>query len=180
MTAASYTFRVSASSFFQVNTGTAEKMVAHLMDNLPLTATSTVMDIYCGVGLFSAQIAPEVGRLIGIEENPLAVEDFATNLDAYDNVEIYEAAAEDLLPSLDVQPDIIVVDPPRAGLAPEVLDAIAAKKPGVLAYISCDPATFSRDAKRLRKAGFVLQQITPFDLFPQTYHIETISFWRSE
>jgi len=179
MTAASYTFQVSAGSFFQVNTATAEKMVAHLLEHLPLTPDSTVMDIYCGVGLFSALLAPEVGRLIGIEENPLAVEDFATNLDAYDNVEIYEAAAEDVLPGLDIQPDIIIVDPPRAGLAPEVLDEIAIKKPEVLAYISCDLATFGRDAKRLKEAGFVLEQITPFDLFPQTYHIETISLWHA-
>jgi 23S rRNA (uracil1939-C5)-methyltransferase len=180
ITADGYTFKVSAGSFFQVNTPVAEKMVAHLLENLPLQPDSLVMDIYCGVGLFSAFIAPEVGRLIGIEENPIAVEDFAVNLDAFDNVEIYEAPAEDVLPGLDMQPDIIVVDPPRAGLATEVLDAIVEIKPAVLAYISCDPSTLARDAKRLRAAGFTLQQITPFDLFPQTYHIETISFWQAD
>ncbi|HKJ27390.1 MAG TPA: methyltransferase, partial [Anaerolineales bacterium] len=140
---------------------------------------SVVMDIYCGVGLFSAFIAPEVGRLIGIEDNLMAVEDFTINLEAFDNVEIYEAPAEDVLPGLELQPDIIVVDPPRAGLAPEVVDAIAAIKPAFLAYVSCDPSTLSRDAKRLMAAGFTLEQITPFDLFPQTYHIESISFWRA-
>ena len=178
ITVADYTFRVSAGAFFQVNTRAAEKMVAHLMEHLPLHPEAVAMDIYCGVGLFSAFIAPEVGRLIGIEENPQAVEDFAVNLDAYNNVEIYEAPAEEALPGLDVQPDFIVVDPPRAGLAPEVLDAIVARQPALLAYISCDPSTLSRDAKRLRAAGYTLEQITPFDLFPQTYHIESISFWR--
>jgi 23S rRNA (uracil1939-C5)-methyltransferase len=154
-------------------------MVQHLLENLPLTPESTVLDIYCGVGLFSAFIAPEVGRLIGIEEHPLAVEDFAMNLDAFDNVEVYEAPAEAVMPQLDIRPDVIIVDPPRAGLALPVLDAIIEMKPGALAYVSCDPSTFARDAKRLRSAGFTLRQITPFDMFPQTYHIETISLWEA-
>ena len=81
------------------------------------------------------------------------------------------------MPELDVRPDIVLVDPPRAGLALPVLDGIIAMQPVFLAYVSCDPATFARDAKRLRKAGFVIEKLTPFDLFPQTYHIETISFW---
>ncbi len=174
-----YTFQVSAGAFFQVNTAVAAKMIEHLLAYLPLTTQSTVLDIYCGVGLFSAFIAPEVGRLIGIEEHPLAVEDFAQNLDAFENVEVYEGPAEEVLPHLEVQPDVIIVDPPRAGLALPALDAIIAMKPGVLAYVSCDPATFARDAKRLRAGGFTLEQITPFDMFPQTYHIETVSLWHA-
>ena len=156
----------------------ATAMVEHLLAHLPLTPESIVLDVYCGVGLFSAFIAPEVAEVIGIEENPLAVEDFGVNLDAYHNVSIYEAPAEDVMPELNVQPDIILVDPPRAGLDLPVLDAIVEMKPDVLAYVSCDPSTLARDAKRLRSAGFVLEQLTPFDLFPQTYHIESISLWR--
>ena len=173
-----YTFQVSGGSFFQVNTPMAAAMVEHLLAHLPLTPESIVLDVYCGVGLFSAFIAPEVAEVIGIEENPLAVEDFGVNLDAYHNVSIYEAPAEDVMPELNVQPDIILVDPPRAGLDLPVLDAIVEMKPAVLAYVSCDPSTLARDAKRLRSAGFVLEQLTPFDLFPQTYHIESISLWR--
>jgi tRNA/tmRNA/rRNA uracil-C5-methylase (TrmA/RlmC/RlmD family) len=82
------------------------------------------------------------------------------------------------MPSLDLQPDIILVDPPRAGLNLAVLDAIVEMKPKMLAYVSCDPSTLARDAKRLSAAGFTLERITPFDLFPQTYHIESISIWR--
>ncbi len=173
-----YTFQVSAGSFFQVNTPMAAAMVEHLLAYLFLQEDSTVLDVFCGVGLFSGFIAPEVGRLVGIEENPLAVEDFVVNLNAYNNVEIYEAAAEAVMPDLEITPDIILVDPPRAGLALPVLDAIAAMKPNHLAYVSCDPSTLARDAKRLQAAGFILEQVTPFDLFPQTYHIESISFWR--
>jgi len=173
-----YSFQVSGGSFFQVNTPMAAAMVEYLLEHLPLTTESIVLDVYCGVGLFSAFIAPEVAQLIGIEENPLAVEDFSANLDAFQNVSIYEAPAEAVMPELDVQPDIVLVDPPRAGLGVSVLDAIVEMKPAVLAYVSCDPSTLARDAKRLRKAGFVLEHITPFDLFPQTYHIESISLWR--
>ncbi len=173
-----YSFQVSAGSFFQVNTQMAAAMVAHILDYLSLDESQTVLDVYCGVGLFSAFLAGEVGRLIGIEENPMAVEDFAVNLDAFNNVEIYEAPAEEVMPELDASPDIVLVDPPRAGLALPVLDAIIAMKPKQLVYISCDPSTLARDAKRLMASGFILEQITPFDMFPQTYHIESISFWR--
>jgi 23S rRNA (uracil1939-C5)-methyltransferase len=174
-------FRVSAGSFFQVNTAMAGVMVEHLLENLarfaPLTSQALVLDVYCGVGLFSAFLAPQVGRLVGIESSSSAAEDFVVNLDEFDNVELYEDRAEEALPQLDLQPDMIVADPPRAGIDRAALDAILKLRPAVLAYISCDPATLARDAKRLAAGGYRLAQITPFDLFPQTYHIESISFW---
>jgi 23S rRNA (uracil1939-C5)-methyltransferase len=170
-------FRVSAGSFFQVNTAMAEKMVEHLLQNLSLQTDMTVLDAYCGVGLFSAFLAPRVGQLVGVESSPSAADDFVENLDEFENVTLYEAAAEDVLPVLDLQPDIILVDPPRSGLEPRALDGLLALNPRVLVYISCDPATLGRDAKRLVSAGYSLLKITPFDLFPQTYHIESISFW---
>lgn len=170
-------FRVSANSFFQVNTAMATQMVEHLLANLELTPESTVLDVYCGVGLFSAFIAPKVKTLIGVELSPNACEDFVENLDAFDNIAIYEDAAEKALPHLDTKADIVMVDPPRAGLAPAALDAIVTMEPHTIAYISCDPATLARDGKRLTQQGYTLLHVTPFDLFPQTYHIESISFW---
>jgi len=170
-------FQVSAGSFFQVNTAMAEALVTHVMENLTLHPNSTVIDVYCGVGLFSAFLAPHVGRLVGIEASPAACEDFTVNLDAYDHVELYEAAAEEVLPAWQGQPDVILVDPPRAGLTPTVIDACARLQPAQLVYVSCDPATLARDARRLIRAGFQLRLVTPFDLFPQTYHIESVSFW---
>ena len=170
-------FRVSAGSFFQVNTSMAEAMVQHLLDNLSLTDETSVIDAYCGVGLFSAFIAPRVKQVIGIESSPSACEDFVVNLDEFDNVELYEAPVEDVLPHLDSVPNILVADPPRSGLGRRTLDGILALGPEAIAYISCDPATLSRDARRLTEGGYQLRQITPFDLFPQTYHIESISFW---
>jgi 23S rRNA (uracil1939-C5)-methyltransferase len=170
-------FRVSAESFFQVNTPMAALMVEHLLAHLPLTPGMTVLDVYCGVGLFSAFLAPRVGKLIGIELSEPACDDFAFNLDAFDNVDLYQAAAEDVLPALAARPDVIVLDPPRAGLAARARQSILELAAPHLAYISCDPATLARDARHLIEGGYHLRQITPFDLFPQTYHIESISFW---
>jgi len=170
-------FHVSAASFFQVNTAMAGKMVAHLMDNLPVSEATTLLDVYCGVGLFSLFFAPRVGRLIGIESSPLACEDFTLNLDEFNNVELYEAPAEEVLPALEVKPDIAIVDPPRTGLEKRVLDALLAQGPARIAYVSCDPSTLGRDAAHLIAGGYRLLQVTPFDLFPQTYAIESISIF---
>ena len=170
-------FRVSAGSFFQVNTAMAEKMVEHILENLEIPGNATLIDAYCGVGLFSAFLAPRVERLIGIESSASACGDFITNLDEFENVELYQAAVEEVIPSLEVTPDILLVDPPRAGLGRRTLDGILSLGPNQIVYISCDPATLSRDARRMIEGGYHLRQITPFDLFPQTYHIESISFW---
>jgi 23S rRNA (uracil1939-C5)-methyltransferase len=170
-------FRVSAASFFQVNTPVAEKMVKHLLANLPLTPATTLFDIYCGVGLFSAFLAPRCGRVIGVESSPSACEDFSVNLDEFDHVELYEGLAEEVLPHLEASPDLVLVDPPRAGLEKRVVDGILKLSPQVIAYVSCDPSTLARDAKRLIEGGYKLKQVTLFDLFPQTYHIESISIF---
>jgi len=169
-------FYVSAGSFFQVNTVMAEKMVAHLLGKLSLPA-KTIFDVYCGVGLFSAFLAPKCERLIGIEASPSACEDFAVNLDEFNNVELYEGAAEDVIPHLETEPDIVLVDPPRAGLDKHALDGIKQLAPEVIAYVSCDPSTLARDAARLIADGYRLVDVTPFDMFPQTYHIESISLF---
>ncbi len=170
-------FHVSAGSFFQVNTAMAAKMAQYLLDTLRVLPSTTLLDVYCGAGLFSAFFAPKVKRVVGIEISPSACEDFAINLDEFDNVELYEAAAEDVLPNLDVHPDMVIVDPPRAGLDKKVLDALVTLGPKKLAYVSCDPATLARDATRLITAGYRLTEITAFDLFPQTYHIESIGIF---
>ncbi|MCJ7700034.1 MAG: hypothetical protein MUO62_00485, partial [Anaerolineales bacterium] len=170
-------FQVSAGSFFQVNTSMAGLMVQHILENLPIPEEATLIDAYCGVGLFSAFLAPHVERLIGIETSAAACQDYGVNLDEYDHVELYEAPVGDVLPALNVKPDVILVDPPRSGLDRSSLDGILSLAPESLVYVSCDPATLSRDARRLNEGGYNLKQITPFDLFPQTYHIESISFW---
>jgi 23S rRNA (uracil1939-C5)-methyltransferase len=170
-------FRLSAASFFQVNTAMAGKMVEHLLEHLPVSSGTTLLDVYCGVGLFSAFFAGRVGRLIGIEASPSACEDFTANLDEFNNVELYEAPAEAVLPGLEVNPEVVIVDPPRAGLEKSALHALLALGPARIAYVSCDPSTLGRDAARLNAGGYRLVRVTPFDLFPQIYSIESISIF---
>jgi 23S rRNA (uracil1939-C5)-methyltransferase len=170
-------FQVSPGSFFQVNSLQAGAMVDYLLDRLPLRQETVLLDVYSGVGLFSAFLAPRVSRIVGIEISEATCADYAANLDEFENVSLYQGPAEQVLPALDVHADIVLVDPPRAGLDRRALDAIIASDVPLIAYVSCDPATLARDARRLVAAGYQLQQSTPFDLFPQTFHIESINLF---
>ncbi len=167
-------FQVSARSFFQVNTAMAEKMIDFLLENINFQPDSNVIELYSGVGLFSAFIAPQVNSLTAIEISGSACHDFAINLDEFDNVSLYEAPVEDVVPQLNQKFDLLLMDPPRAGLSPAVHDALGQLEPQQIAYISCDPATLARDIKKILQKGYDLISITPFDLFPQTAHIETV------
>ena len=167
-------FRVSAGSFFQVNTPMAEALVRHVLALLEPQPDQVVLDLFCGVGLFSAFLAPRVKELVGLELSPSACADFAVNLDEFENITLYEGAAEEILPHLDLNIAAAVVDPPRSGLERAALDALLRLHPARLVYVSCDPATLARDAKRLLAGGYRLARVTPFDVFPQTYHIETV------
>lgn len=171
--------RVSAESFFQVNTALAEGMVSHLLEALPVNESTTLLDVYCGVGLFSAFFADKAKRTIGVEISSSACDDYIVNLDEYERVELYVGAAEEVLPALQIKGGVAIVDPPRAGIDRRALDALVSIRPEVIAYVSCDPATLARDLKRLLANGYRLERATPFDLFPQTYHIESISLLRA-
>jgi 23S rRNA (uracil1939-C5)-methyltransferase len=170
-------FKVSADSFFQVNRTQAQAMVKHIIDHLPITSEITVVDAYCGVGLFSAFLAPKVKRLVGIEISASPCEDFSTNLDEFERVELYEAPVEDVLGSVDFNADMIILDPPRAGLGAKSVEGVLTQGAAHLVYISCDPATLARDGRQLAAGGYTLSSLALFDMFPQTYHIESISLW---
>ncbi len=171
-------FKVSAGSFFQVNTLQAASMVNRLLESLPLDNMMTVLDVYAGVGLFSAFLAPRVKRLVGIEISAEACNDFITNLDEFENVELYEASAEEVVGNSAFNPDVIVVDPPRAGLGAKTMEGLLSQGASWLAYVSCDPATLARDAHQLAAGGYSLEKLVCIDMFPQTYHIESMSFWK--
>ena len=168
-------FKVSAESFFQTNIPVAEAMVEKVLALAGDLSGKTVLDAYCGVGLFSAFLAPSVKELIGMELSDSACDDFATNLDEFENVSLYMGAVEEVLPSLGLSPELVVIDPPRSGLDARVIDALEKAAPQKIIYVSCDPATLARDVKRFTQKGYTLQSVTPFDQFPQTHHIETIS-----
>jgi 23S rRNA (uracil1939-C5)-methyltransferase len=177
-------FRVSAASFFQANTPVAGLMVEHVLALLEergvLRSDTLVLELYSGVGLFSAFLAGRVGRLIAVEASPEAVEDFVYNLDEFDNVEIYQALAAQVLPGLELQPDFVLLDPPRTGLEPAVLDKLVEMRPPLIVYVSCDPSTLARDARRLSLAGYRLADLALFDQFPQTSQIESLALMTRE
>ncbi len=167
-------FVVSARSFFQVNVKQAEALVDHVLQLVNWDPKMTVFDLYCGVGLFSRFIAPLVKELIGIEISESACNDFATNLEQFENISLYIGPVEQILPGLKARPDVVIVDPPRAGLAANVVETIIKSGAREIVYISCDPTTLARDCRSLVDRGFQLREIQPFDLFPQTYHVETV------
>ena len=173
-------FRVSVNSFFQVNTLQAEAMVKHILMNLPINDGMTFLDVYCGVGLFSAFIAEKVKLVVGIESSPEACTDFTSNLDEYDHVSLYEDKAENVLEMVNFNPDVILMDPPREGLGIRAVDGILVQGASHLVYVSCDPATLARDAKRLVNGGYSMMKLALVDMFPQTFHLESISYWEKK
>ena len=171
-------FRVSAESSLRTNPLMAAHMVDHILNSLPDTPNSTLLSAYAGIGLISAFLAPRVGHLVAIENSPSSCDDFTINLDEYNNVELFEAPIEHVLQSAIPEPDIIVVEPPSSGLSRHAMDGVLSLAPEMLVYISRNPSTLARDANRLTQGNFHLHRITPVDLFPQTYHIGSISFWK--
>lgn len=174
---AGISFAVSAPSFFQVNTAQAERLVELVMDGLRLEAGMLVADLYAGAGTFSLPMARAGADVIAIELEGSSVRDLRRNAQFNDcDIEVIGDDVARALPEVGTI-DAAVVDPPRSGLAKEVVSAIADAAPGRLAYVSCDPQTFARDAAALRAHGFALAQATPVDLFPQTYHQETVGIF---
>lgn len=174
MTVNGVDFAVSPRSFFQVNLAQAGRMVDYILANVSIDSKDTALDLYSGVGLFSVFLAPRVKELVAVESSESACDDFAANQDKFDNVSLYIGTAEQVLSGLQLQPDVVIVDPPRAGLGKGVVDYLVKSTARELVYVSCDPATLARDCKRLVDGGFTIRSIQPFDLFPQTYHVETV------
>lgn len=174
------TFRVSAGSFFQVHTVLAAQLVNLVLNALEDKPGSRVLDLYAGVGFFSAFLAAAGHSLIAVEGSHSAAEDFEVNLSEFDDIGLYHAPVGEVLPMIGYQPDVVVVDPPRAGLGQKVISSILDLSPSMLVYISCDPTTLARDSRSLCEGGFFPKVVTPIDLFPQTFHIESVSIWERQ
>ncbi len=170
-------YRISAGSFFQVNTAGAEALVALVRDYLTPSNDDTLLDLYCGVGLFGLSLADQVGRVIGVEADPSAAADFQYHAQELDHVELVEGKAKDVLPRLGEPVDLVVLDPPRSGAGKQVVSEIARLGPRQIVYVSCDPATLARDARHLAECGYPLLVVQPIDLFPQTYHVESVALF---
>lgn len=169
------TFRVSAPSFFQVNTEAAEKLVATVLERVEADGSDRVLDLYAGVGTFTLPLSELAGELVAIEGAGSSVRDLNANIES-------SGAWADVMPGDAARAlreagtfDIAVVDPPRAGMSPDVLRALVNAKARKVCYVSCDPATLARDAAGLIEAGYRLTSAVPIDLFPQTWHTETVA-----
>jgi len=171
-------YSLSAPSFFQTNTQLAEKLVELVLDCLQPDGSDRVLDLYSGAGTFTLPLAERAGEVVAVESSGPAVRDLRRNLES--NQLWAEAVGGDAAREIGQLGhfDLVVVDPPRNGLAEPVIDALASSTPAALAYVSCDPATLARDAQRLAGAGLELVSATPVDLFPQTYHVETVALFR--
>lgn len=174
------TFNISPTSFFQVNPVQTEVLYQKALEYAHLTGTETVLDVYCGIGTISLFLARKAAKVFGFEVSREAVHDAAANavLNGITNVEFVAGKAEERLPRLvsqGVQPDIVVVDPPRQGIEKRALQAIADMAPQRIVYISCDPATMARDINFLYYRGYELREVQPVDMFPQTSHIESVA-----
>ena len=168
-------FRISSPAFFQVNTRQAARMAELVIARVVQARPTVVVDAYAGVGTFAALLAPRVPRIVTIEWSAAAGDDAAVNLAPYNNVDRRVGTVEELLPDLEPAPDVVIVDPPRAGLARTVIDAILASAARRLVYVSCDPATLARDLRILADGGFTLTEVQPLDMFPHTQHIECVT-----
>lgn len=170
-----FRYMVSAPSFFQVNTPQAEAMIAEVVDSLELTRHSVVADLYCGVGSFTLPLAQRCDTVFAVESAASAVRDLRRNAQINNaDIDVIGGDSARELAALGAL-DALIVDPPRAGLAESAPQTIAQAGPERLAYVSCNPATWARDIARLARVGYTLKKAIPFDLFPQTYHVETLS-----
>jgi 23S rRNA (uracil1939-C5)-methyltransferase len=170
-------FRVSAGSFFYPSPAALERVVDAILGYAALEGDEKLLELYSGVGTRTAFLAPKTTTTTAIEVNSDAVADAALNLDNLENVTLYEGLVEEILPLLDLEPDVMVVDPPPAGLPPTVIDEIAVKAPHKLIYISSDVATMARDGRRLAAKGYRLAEVQPVDMYPQNYQVLTVSCW---
>lgn len=175
-----HSFRLSVPSFFQVNREQTEVLYRRALDFAALTGKETVVELYCGIGTISLALAGQAALVIGVEVVPQAVADAKENArrnGLESKTRFVCGDAGDLAARLRAEgarPDVVVVDPPRKGLAAEVVDTIAKMGPDRVVYVSCDPATLARDVKRFAPLGYVPVRAEAVDLFPRTAHVETV------
>ena len=179
--AAGRDWRVSAGAFWQVHPAAADALTAAVLAALEPRPGDTALDLYCGVGLFAGALASAVGpggMVIGVEADDAAVRDARHNLREYPGVRVHRGDVADVLARGGLPPArLAVADPPRSGLAREVIDYISAAGTGAdrLAYVSCDPATLARDIGLLTGRGWMLEGLRGFDAFPMTHHVECVA-----
>lgn len=175
-------FKVSPEVFLQVNPRQTEKLYSLVLDWAKLQGEETVWDLYCGIGTISLLLAQRAKRVLGIEENPAAVHDAKINaeINALKNAIFFQGKVESIISELKDQVNLVVIDPPRAGMDKQAVKKLLEIKPDRIIYVSCDPATMARDTGMLvngmddLKGIYELKKVQPVDMFPWTSHVESI------
>jgi len=172
-------FLISPPAFFQVNTKQATRLCKKVVECANLSGKEIVFDLYCGTGTLSLWLAGNAKKVYGMETNPVAIKDAKANavLNKINNAEFIAGQVEKILPELlskNIVPDLIVLDPPRQGVALSVLEEIAKAAPPSLIYVSCDSGTLARDLGILKDFSYQTQEVQPVDMFPQTSHVECV------
>ena len=172
-------FRISPLSFYQVNRNQAEKLYNKAAEYASLTGRETVLDLYCGAGTIGMSMAKNSKEIIGVEIVPEAIEDAKINakLNGIKNARFIcgdAAQAAEMLKNEGINPDVIILDPPRKGCSPEMINTAVQMSPERIVYVSCDPATLARDCGIFKDLGYVAVKATPVDLFPRTGHCECV------
>jgi 23S rRNA (uracil1939-C5)-methyltransferase len=165
-------YRVGHFSFFQVNRFLVEELAHEVAEREE--PGGLAIDLFAGVGLFSALLAKQFDRVIAVESNPAAVRDLGTNVAGKGAVQVRTAEVERFIESNKEKPELIVLDPPRAGVEPGALPKLARMGAERITYVSCEPPTLARDLAALTGAGYEISEVQLFDLFPQTFHMETV------
>ena len=173
------TYQISLQSFYQVNPVQTERLYQKAIELANLTGKETVFDIYCGIGTISLACARYAKKVVGVEIVPQAIQDARKNAEenSIQNTAFYVGGAEQVVPKLvedGARPDVVILDPPRKGSDEKTLSAIASAQPQRIVYVSCNPATLARDVKCLREYGYEVKETVPFDMFPNTVHVETV------
>ena len=173
-------FRLSPHSVYQINHAQTEKLYALAADAAALTGEETLLDLYCGTGTIGLSMASRAAQVIGVEVVPAAVEDARRNaeVNGIDNARFICADAAQAAAQLareGVRPDVIVLDPPRKGCDPALIDTVVTMAPARVVYVSCDPATLARDLKLFTEKGYTVKSVQPVDLFPRTAHCENVA-----
>ena len=173
------TFRLSVPSFYQVNRAQAERLYAKAIEFAGLTGQETVLDLYCGAGTITLALSDHAKKVLGAEIVPEAIDDARENAarNGVKNAEFFCGDASDVAKKLareNLRPDVITVDPPRKGLAADVVESIAEMQPERVVYVSCDSATMARDVKRFAELGYTATRAAAVDMFPRADHIETV------
>ena len=168
-------FKIGANSFFQVNMDQTLKIYDKIADYLSKIEDSTVLDLYCGVGSIGLYSVSNYAKLIGVEIVPEAIENAKTNaeLNSMENTKFLVGDTKTILMHSNYKADTIIVDPPRAGLDKSVIEDIKKINPNMLIYLSCDPITLARDLKLLSDL-YDVEELIPYDMFPNTHHVETL------